>query len=116
MSCCGSVYECIVLYLPTLSIPIHVCTPLNPSVSLTDNDNEDTMSICSFGSRADLHRLGEAPVPSWVVVGEPVVVLQSQGGSKTGTVQFVGQTEFAGGNWIGVELDSPDGGFTALID
>ena len=67
------------------------------------------MSICSFGSRADLHRLGEVPVPSWVQVGEPVIVLFSTGGSKNGTVQFVGQTEFASGNWVGVELETRDG-------
>ena len=72
-------------------------------------DSEDTMSICSFGSRADLHRLGEAPVPSWIQVGIPVTVLQSRGGSKNGVVQFIGTTEFAGGNWVGVELDTPDG-------
>lgn len=67
------------------------------------------MSICSFGSRADLHRLGESPVPSWIQVGEPVTVLFSNGPSKPGTVQFVGTTEFAHGNWVGVELDTPDG-------
>jgi kinesin family protein 13 len=74
-----------------------------------DSDNDDSMSICSFGSRADLHRLGEAPVPSWIQPGEPVIVLSSQGSSKNGTVTFIGQTEFAGGNWVGVELDTPDG-------
>ena len=74
----------------------------------TDNE-DDTMSICSFGSRADLHRLGESPVPSWIQIGEPVLVLFSQGGSKPGIVQFIGNTEFATGNWIGVELDTPDG-------
>ena len=67
------------------------------------------MSVCSFGSRADLHRLGEAPVPSWVMVGEPVMVLFSNSTSKPGTVQFIGQTEFASGNWVGVSLDQPEG-------
>ena len=65
--------------------------------------------MCSFGSRADLNRLGEAPVPSWIQVAVPVQVLFSTGGSKTGTVQFIGQTEFASGNWIGVELDQAEG-------
>ena len=67
------------------------------------------MSMCSFGSRADLYRLGETPVPSWITVSEPVTVLFSNSGSKPGTVQFVGQTEFASGNWVGVALDQPEG-------
>ena len=73
--------------------------------------DEDSLSVCSFGSRADLNRLGEAPVPSWIQVAVPVQVLFSTGGSKTGTVQFIGQTEFASGNWIGVELDQAEGRF-----
>ena len=67
------------------------------------------MSICSFGSRADLHRLGEVPIPSWIQVGEPVIVLFSRCASKNGVVRFVGNTEFASGNWVGVELETPDG-------
>jgi len=70
---------------------------------------EDATSLCSFGSRADLHRLSESPMPSWIYVGEPVIVTVSQGGTRTGHIQFVGQTEFASGNWVGVELDSADG-------
>ena len=68
------------------------------------------MSICSFGSRADLSRLNDAPVPSWIQSGEPVIVLSSHGApQKNGTVLFVGTTDFAAGNWIGVSLDHPEG-------
>ena len=42
-------------------------------------------------------------------VGTPVQVLFSTGGSKTGLVQFTGTTDFAGGNWVGVALDTADG-------
>ncbi|KAG7268009.1 hypothetical protein CRUP_025883, partial [Coryphaenoides rupestris] len=31
------------------------------------------------------------------------------GGGKTGTVRYVGSTEFAAGIWVGVELDTPTG-------
>ena len=73
-------------------------------------DNDDTMSICSFGSRADLSRLNDAPVPTWIQTGEPVIVLSSHGApQKNGTVCFVGVTEFAAGNWIGVALEHPEG-------
>ena len=71
--------------------------------------------MCSFGSHADLHRLGESPIPSWVQIGEPVIVLFTRGGSKTGIVQYTGTTEFAAGNWVGVELDTPDGKFHAWL-
>ena len=66
--------------------------------------------MCSFGSRADLHRLSDtAPLPSWVHVGQSVIVAVSQAGPRAGVIQFVGHTEFAAGIWVGVELESADG-------
>ena len=71
---------------------------------------EDCMSVCSFGSRADLDRLSEVPVPSWIQIGESVMVTSTKSATKmTGVVQFVGSVEFATGPWIGVELDLPEG-------
>lgn len=71
---------------------------------------EDAMSVCSFGSRADLDRLSEVPVPSWIQMGESVMVTSSKSATKmTGVVQFVGSVEFASGPWVGVELDLPEG-------
>lgn len=68
------------------------------------------MSVCSFGSRADLDRLSEVPLPSWIQVGESVLVTSSKSATKmTGVVQFVGNVEFASGPWVGVELDLPEG-------
>ncbi|XP_052250414.1 kinesin-like protein KIF13B isoform X2 [Dreissena polymorpha] len=81
--------------------------------SLTFSDehlSEDGMSVCSFGSRADLDRLAEIPVPSWIVIGESVIVTASKSAAQmTGVVQFVGNVEFASGPWVGVELDLPEG-------
>ena len=74
------------------------------------NIAEDSMSVCSFGSRADLDRLSETPLPSWIQVGESVMVTSSKSMSKmTGVIQFVGNVEFASGPWVGVELDLPEG-------
>uniref|UniRef100_A0A673GIN6 Kinesin-like protein KIF13B n=1 Tax=Sinocyclocheilus rhinocerous TaxID=307959 RepID=A0A673GIN6_9TELE len=43
--------------------------------------------------------------PDWLKEGEYVTV----GTNKTGTVRYVGPTDFAKGVWIGVELDVPAG-------
>ncbi|CAL1542431.1 unnamed protein product [Lymnaea stagnalis] len=59
--------------------------------------------------RADLDRLHEGPVPSWIQDGENVSVTSSRGFPKTGTVRFVGSVQFANGVWVGVELDQPEG-------
>lgn len=41
-------------------------------------------------------------------VGDRVIIKSSQG-SKVGTVRYIGITEFANGEWVGVELDDPRG-------
>nr|XP_023996614.1 kinesin-like protein KIF13B [Salvelinus alpinus] len=44
-------------------------------------------------------------VPDWLKEGEFVTV----GTNKSGTVSYVGPTDFAEGTWVGVELDLPAG-------
>lgn len=41
-------------------------------------------------------------------IGDRVIVSSSQG-SKTGVLRYYGTTEFAVGEWCGVELDDPIG-------
>ena len=48
-------------------------------------------------------------MPGWVQEGEGVTVTSTTGPSKTGVVRFVGPVTFAPGNWVGVELDQPEG-------
>ncbi|KAG7268010.1 hypothetical protein CRUP_025884 [Coryphaenoides rupestris] len=50
-------------------------------------------------------RCHDEVLPEWLAEGACVVV----GGGKTGTVRYVGSTEFAAGIWVGVELDTPTG-------
>ncbi|XP_033209116.1 kinesin-like protein KIF13A [Belonocnema kinseyi] len=68
-------------------------------------DDHTSEKIFAFGSKHDLTRI-EAPLPDWVVVGESVLVRPY---SYSGVVAYIGPTEFASGNWIGVELDTPTG-------
>ncbi|NWW04735.1 KI13B protein, partial [Oreocharis arfaki] len=44
-------------------------------------------------------------IPEWLKEGEYVTV----GTNKTGTVRYVGPTDFQEGTWVGVELDLPSG-------
>lgn len=37
------------------------------------------------------------------------MIVQSSQGSKPGTLRYLGPTEFANGEWAGVELDDPLG-------
>lgn len=36
-------------------------------------------------------------------------------GFKMGVVKFIGETEFAGGEWIGVALDRPSGEYSKIL-
>ncbi|KAL6112783.1 kif13b [Pungitius sinensis] len=44
-------------------------------------------------------------LPDWLTEGAYVTV----GSNKAGTVRYIGVTQFAGGVWVGVELDTPVG-------
>nr|XP_012228437.1 PREDICTED: kinesin-like protein KIF13A isoform X2 [Linepithema humile] len=91
----------------------HLEQTLQPNMPYENGDNSSSERIdddvndknSAFGSRHDLTRV-EAPVPDWVVVGESVLVRPY---SYSGVIAYVGLTEFASGNWIGVELDAPTG-------
>ena len=56
------------------------------------------------GSTTDLASGDGAGKPA-VKVGDRVVV----SGNKIGSVRYVGMTDFANGDWVGVELDEPLG-------
>jgi len=45
-------------------------------------------------------------LPCWLRVGESVQIRPSY---SSGIVTFLGRTEFAGGLWVGIELDAPTG-------
>ncbi|XP_068433818.1 kinesin-like protein KIF13B isoform X2 [Clinocottus analis] len=68
---------------------------LNLSVPL---ENLEIISDCEEGDAA-------AVLPDWLKEGEFVTV----GNNKSGTVRYVGPTDFAEGTWVGVELEVPAG-------
>ena len=49
-------------------------------------------------------------LPDWLIEGACVTV----GANKGGTVRYLGNTEFAHGVWVGVELDLPSGVFACM--
>lgn len=71
-------------------------TGLNLSVPM------DSLEIISDSEEGDA---AATPVPDWLKEGEFVTV----GANKSGTVQYVGPTDFAEGTWVGVELEVPAG-------
>ena len=66
------------------------------------NISDDTDSVQSPAATSDSH----LDLPEWLVCGESVILRQS---NYSGIIAFIGNTEFATGLWIGVELDAPLG-------
>jgi hypothetical protein len=42
-------------------------------------------------------------------IGDRVIVASAMAGTKTGTLRYLGPTDFAKGEWAGIELDAPLG-------
>ncbi|XP_056437594.1 kinesin-like protein KIF13B isoform X2 [Gadus chalcogrammus] len=77
---------------------------LSPGAGLTLPEPMERLEIISDSEDAGGTR-SATPVPDWLKEGEYVAV----GTNKTGTVRYVGPTDFAEGVWIGVELEVPAG-------
>jgi len=67
--------------------------------------NEDALPSSYPG--AAKHRAAKRPEGAKARVGDPVIILP--GRQFTGTVRFCGYTDFAAGEWVGVELSGPFG-------
>lgn len=65
------------------------------------DDNENT-----YGSRPDLTRINDIPIPDWVQLGESVSIRPY---NWQGVIAYIGVTAFAPGTWVGVALDAPTG-------
>ncbi|KAL6426801.1 hypothetical protein ACFW04_009253 [Cataglyphis niger] len=65
--------------------------------SMSPSLNVSTTSLSSSVSQRDELKIGDR------------VIVSSMQGSKTGVLRYQGPTDFAGGEWYGVELDEPLG-------
>lgn len=78
-----------------------------------DSSTDRLEDESTYGSRHDLNKGNEVPIPDWVVVGESVLIRPY---NSSGVIAYIGKTDFAGGTWIGVELDAPTGKHDGSVD
>ncbi|XP_068460996.1 CAP-Gly domain-containing linker protein 1 isoform X2 [Clinocottus analis] len=77
--------------------PVTPATPVTPSSNLACTNSESLSNLSETGSVKKGER--ELKMCDRVLVG----------GTKAGVVRFLGETDFAKGEWCGVELDEPLG-------
>jgi len=77
------------------------------SASLNISSSSDRLSVREESSDGS-GKTSPQPqtLPDWLVVGESVQIRPS---NTSGVVRFIGKTDFAPGNWVGVELDTSQG-------
>ncbi|XKL66819.1 hypothetical protein PGB90_010239 [Kerria lacca] len=92
---------------------------LDNSGEETTNENSFEQSTEKFESDPPVYESGnpsttpnddnlssEETIPDWIVIGESVLIRPY---NTSGLISFIGNTDFAPGIWIGVELDAPMG-------
>lgn len=88
-------------FRPILGMDETASAQVDPANSLgVPLENLEIISDSEEGDAA-----AAAALPDWLKEGEFVTV----GGNKSGTVRYVGPTDFAEGTWVGVELEAPAG-------
>lgn len=75
----------------SLGVGLNLTVPLESLEIISDSEEGDATTT--------------AVLPDWLKEGEFVTV----GTNKSGTVRYVGPTDFAEGTWVGVELEVPAG-------
>ncbi|XP_017287903.1 kinesin-like protein KIF13B isoform X2 [Kryptolebias marmoratus] len=85
------------------SKPPHVDRTSSLGSGLNLSVPTESLEMISDSEEGD--EAASAVLPEWLKEGEFVTV----GTNKSGTVRFVGPTDFAEGTWVGVELEVPAG-------
>ena len=86
---------------PSLTSPPPSLHPPSPPPSITPAAPNSQSSLSSFSQAPEEEDLTSAPF----LVGQRVIV----GNTVEGVVRYYGETAFASGVWVGVELDAPRG-------
>ena len=94
------------IHPPVLSHFLYKAIFVSDESEIKTPSSVDSSASCTSSTNTASGNESTLSLPEWMTIGEHILLRRT---NYSGTIAFIGTTEFASGVWIGIELDAPLG-------